>query len=229
MRHPTPEPPEDAGTVDGLAYALFAPPSAPAGGVVIVHGAGSRKESHFDFARACRAQGLAAVSYDQRGHGASEGPCDARLIDDAATVATLLGDGPIAMRGSSMGGYVAILAGHAIGAKAIVAICPAGAEHLRRMLRRDDLEFDADVAAIDGLLTTHELGPAVDRYTGALLVLHAEGDERIPVEHSRQLIAREGPGPRRLVAVPGGHHRSVQHDGELQGLALRWIARALAS
>jgi hypothetical protein len=27
--------------------------------------------------------------------------------------------------------------------------------------------------------------------------------------------------------VPGGHHRSVQHDPELHGVALRWLRRAL--
>jgi hypothetical protein len=32
-----------------------------------------------------------------------------------------------------------------------------------------------------------------------------------------------------LITVPGGHHRSVQHDAELQGAALRWIERALES
>ena len=31
---------------------------------------GSSKESHFDFARGCRADGMAALAYDARGHGA---------------------------------------------------------------------------------------------------------------------------------------------------------------
>jgi hypothetical protein len=29
------------------------------------------------------------------------------------------------------------------------------------------------------------------------------------------------------VIVPGGHHRSVQHDAELQGHALRWLRRVI--
>ena len=33
--------------------------------------------------------------------------------------------------------------------------------------------------------------------------------------------------PRKLVIVAGGHHRSVQHDPELQGESLRWIERRL--
>jgi hypothetical protein len=27
--------------------------------------------------------------------------------------------------------------------------------------------------------------------------------------------------------MPGGHHRSIQHDPELQALSIRFIARAL--
>ena len=30
---------------------------------------------------------------------------------------------------------------------------------------------------------------------------------------------------RRLIVLPGGHHRSIQHDAEMQGEALRFIAR----
>jgi hypothetical protein len=31
------------------------------------------------------------------------------------------------------------------------------------------------------------------------------------------------------VTVPGGHHRSIQHDPEMQALALRFLAQALAA
>jgi pimeloyl-ACP methyl ester carboxylesterase len=58
-----------------------------------------------------------------------------------------------------------------------------------------------------------------------LLLLHAEGDERVPAAHSRELARRSPAGQTELVIVPGGHHRSVQHDAELQGHALRWLRR----
>ena len=72
MRAVHTEPPAETGERNGLSYALFLPADAPAVGVVVIHGAGSQKENHFDFARACRAAGLAAVAFDQRGHGASD-------------------------------------------------------------------------------------------------------------------------------------------------------------
>src|SRR3954451_15798759 len=72
MKHPLPARPE-LGTRDGLSYALFLPEGEPSAGVVICHGAGSAKESHFDFARVARDRGLAALAYDARGHGRSAG------------------------------------------------------------------------------------------------------------------------------------------------------------
>src|SRR2546430_17612194 len=68
MKHAPPASPE-LGTHQGLAYALFLPEEEPAAGVVILHGAGSAKESHFDFGRLCRESGLAAVPDHAPGHG----------------------------------------------------------------------------------------------------------------------------------------------------------------
>src|SRR4051794_13766676 len=152
MRHPTPAPPEALDTVDGLAYALFLPEGEPRGSVVVVHGAGSRKENHFDFCRAARAAGFAALTYDQRGHGDSSGPLDERVLDDVETVRGVLPDGPLALRGSSMGGYVSLLAARPLGASAVIAICPAGAEHLIRGLRSGDWEWHADVPSLERFL-----------------------------------------------------------------------------
>ena len=219
----------------GLAYSLWLPDEGkrPLGGVVILHGAGSCKENHHDFARAALGAGFAALAFDQRGHGASSGPMDARTLDDVAAMAALLrermGDpmAPVALRGSSMGGYFAVLAAPASRAQAVVAICPASGEGLRRGLTSGSFSFDADVPALERMLSDLDLHAAARSLTIPVLVLHAEGDEQVPVEHSREL-ARELSSPQsRLIAVPGGHHRSVQHDPELRAISLRWLARAL--
>jgi uncharacterized protein len=210
--------------LDGLAYTLWRPDTEPWGGVVVIHGAGSRKENHQDFAQAARDAGMAAVALDLRGHGESEGALDGRVLDDIASVAALLGDVPLATRGSSMGGYLAILAAERLDARAVVAICPASAEALLRGLRDGDFEFDADRPSLEAFLEAHPL--AVERLDIPLLLLHAEGDERVPVAHSRELAERARQP--KLVIVPGGHHRSVQHDAQLQQRALRWLRQALA-
>ncbi len=221
-------PPQEMGRHDGLAYALFRPPGPTTGGVVILHGAGSCKESHFDFARAVRAQGIAAVAFDQRGHGDSSGRLDGRALSDVATMSALLGPGPVALRGSSMGGFLALAAARDVRPRAVVAICPAEAGQLRRALRRGELDCAADEPALTRVLEAHEATDAVATLDTALLLMHAEGDERVPAEHSRRLMAAARTPEKRLVIVPGGHHRSVQHDPELQAYSVRFIARALA-
>lgn len=218
---------------DGLAYSLWIPDRPPRGGIVILHGAGSSKESHHGFARAAIAVGFAAIAFDQRGHGASDGAMNAHVIDDVAAIAALLrsriGDGgiPIALRGSSMGGYLALLAAPPLDAQAVVAICPASAEGLRRGLSSGRFGFEADVPALEQFLSTHDLYNAVASLALPLLLLHAEGDEQVPVEHSRELAQVMRSRDSRLITVPGGHHRSVQHDPELQAISLRWLERVL--
>jgi alpha-beta hydrolase superfamily lysophospholipase len=227
MRYETPAPPAELGEVDGLAYSLWLPETDPWAGVVVLHGARSCKESHHDFARAARAAGLSAVCFDQRGHGATGGALDGRVLDDVATVTALLGDVPLALRGSSMGGYLAILGAATVAARAVVAICPASADGLWRGLRSGELEFPADVPSLEAFLAEHPLDTAVEHLAIPLLLLHAEGDEQVPAAHSRELARRSPDTRTELVVVPGGHHRSVQHDAELQGHALRWLRRVI--
>jgi len=233
----------------GLSYSLWLPRSAePHGGVVVLHGAGSSKENHHDFARAAIGAGLAAIVFDQRGHGESEGVMDGRAIDDVADMAALLrsrigeaprsriGEAPrsriggtaaIALRGSSMGGYLALVSAAAAGAAAVVAICPASDEGLRRGLSAGRFTFGADQPALDRFLAGHHVTAAAGELEIPVLLLHAEGDEQVPVEHSRELAALLRSPRSRLITLPGGHHRSIQHDAEMQAVSLRFIARAL--
>jgi alpha-beta hydrolase superfamily lysophospholipase len=228
--------PEEIARHDGLAYTLWLPPGgrAPTGGVVILHGANSCKESHHDFARLARAAGFAAIAYDQRGHGDTGGRLDGRVLNDVGGVAGLLrakaGDPalPIALRGSSMGGYLAIVAARRARAAAVVAICPASAAALQRGLGTERFQFDLDAPALDRVLAANALDDAVSALSVPLLILHAEGDERVPVEQSRELARRFRLPASRLITLPGGHHRSIQHDSELQAVSLRFIESALA-
>jgi pimeloyl-ACP methyl ester carboxylesterase len=219
------EPPTELSTRDGLAYALFVPEGAPAGGVVMLHGAGSQKENQFDVARALRAAGVAAVCFDQRGHGESEGALGADALDDVQTIAALLPPGPRALRGSSMGGFMALMASTRMELAAVVAICPATSELLARGLRDGRFSFRADHASLRELLGQADETAAAAALGDRLLLMHAEGDEQVPISVSRDLHAA-APGSR-LIAVPGGHHRSIQHDPEMTAVAVRFLTRAL--
>ncbi len=229
--------PDEIGRRDGLAYTLWLPPKPdperPPRGVVVLHGADSRKESHHDFARALLPAGFGAVVFDQRGHGDSGGAMGAGALEDVATMAGVLREGLgdpsalLALRGSSMGGFIALLAGPLVAAAAVVAICPASAEGLARGLRSGHFAFAADAGAVTELLDALDLTGAVAELEIPVLLLHAEGDERVPIEHSRMLAGRLGHEASRLIEIPGGHHRSIQHDGELQAVSLRFLDRHL--
>jgi alpha-beta hydrolase superfamily lysophospholipase len=232
MKHAPPAPPE-IGVHDGLAYALFLPDESPQAGVVILHGAGSAKESHFDFARVCRESGLAALAYDARGHGRSEGEFGPSAFHDALAMCELVrGHAPqVALRGSSLGGFCAIHAGALDPAVcAVVAICPAPEDLLARGLRSGELrDFRVDAEATEewlGSLDLYGAAAGLGADTG-LLLLHARGDEQIPYTVSEELYAAAHE-PKRLLVLPGGHHRSLQHDGEIQTVSLKFIEDAAA-
>ncbi len=229
--------PAEIDQLDGLAYSLWLPdePAHARGGVVILHGAGSCKENHHDFARAARAIGFGAIAVDLRGHGESSGALDGRVLDDIVAMAAYLRgslgdpDARVVLRGSSMGGYLALRAAEPARAAAVIAICPAGSEGLRRGLHEGRFTFEADAPALDAFLAANDLGATVASLEIPVLLLHAEGDEQVPIENSRALATRLRSPASRLIAVPGGHHRSIQHDEELQAVSLRFMERSVAA
>jgi alpha-beta hydrolase superfamily lysophospholipase len=185
----------------GLAALLWeAPPGRP--GVVIVPGLGSRKGNHIDMGAALARSGMAALALDLRGHGDSAGALDGECIDDVHAALDHLaarGHGPLGVRGSSMGGMLALLAADHASVRAVVAICAArpavladrvGAEWPRA------IDLESAVARADGVARGY---------------WHATGDEAVPWGHSFRL-AGLSPQPVRLRIALGGDHRSLQHD-----------------
>jgi uncharacterized protein len=230
--------PSEVGVANRRPYLLWLPEREPPWpGMLILHGAGSRKENHADFGRACAARGWAALAYDQRGHGASDDEMGPGVLADVGRMARFLADRQevdprrVCVRGSSMGGFLAIhAAATSAQIAAAIAICPASEEGLLRGLRADELEFRATRRARQALAAWFaelDLRDAVELMgTKPLFIAHARGDERIPYTWSEELHSRARE-PRKLVIVAGGHHRSVQHDAELQEESVRWIERRL--
>src|SRR3954470_15412016 len=139
MEYASPLQPAETGRSNGIAWCLWLPDEAirpdrgdPVPAVMILHGAGSRKENHADFARAATAYGFAALTFDNRGHGETEGDLGASVIDDLGGLARMLAERPdvnaerIGVRGSSMGGLMALhLGASSPSVHAVIAICPA--------------------------------------------------------------------------------------------------------
>jgi uncharacterized protein len=234
MELPTPVPAAGHDFHDGLAYMVWLPDTEPPWpGVVVIHGAGSCKENHCDFARLASDFGWAVLAYDQRGHGESLGEMSPASVDDALAMARLLGGwegvdpARVCVRGSSLGAFVAI---HAAAVSdriaAALAICPPSERMLLESMRSDPLEMRADREALEPWLAEHDLREAIALIgSKPLILLHAKGDEEVPSDYSEELFEHAAE-PRKLILVPGGHHRSVQHDAELQTAALRWLERA---
>ena len=224
------------GRHNGLAYGLWLPSDAPPWpAIVVVHGAGSRKENHADFARLATASGWVGLTFDLPGHGDSEPPMSGVAVDAVISMVQLLElqDGVderrVAVRGSSLGGFLALCAAAAASEIAgVIAICPASGDHLARGVRQERFEMRVgDPLDLEAWLVAQDVGRAVERIAGRpLILMHAEGDTQVPSDHSEELYERAGE-PRKLVIEPGGAHMTVQHDAELQGFALRWLSRQL--
>jgi uncharacterized protein len=193
---------------------------APAGapGVLIVHGLGSRKENHADFGGRVAAAGMAALAIDLRGHGASGGGLDGDLADDVRAGLDALaarGHEPLGVRGSSLGGLLALHAAREDGCvAAAVAICPARPELLAARLGRD---------------WPHALSPEPPARPDGVsrAYWHAAGDEQVPWGGTFALAGRTPP-PVRLRIALGGGHRTLQHDPAVLAESVAFLAGALA-
>ena len=242
------QPPTETGRLDGHRVVPVAPATGdgPCPAVIVLHGAGSRKENHADFARAATGHGFVALTFDNRGHGETEGDLGParrrrppRAWPNGSPRRPEVDERRIAARGSSMGGLMAIHAGAATtGVAAVVAICPAAewmlAEDVRRIAdgraaarrtarwrrcastpRRWSRWLEEQRRRRGGRADGLEAAAAHPRTRRRGRALHALGGA---------LRARRR-SPSELLLLEGGDHRSAQHDAELQGESLRWLAR----
>ena len=154
-------------TADGLTLARVAWPAAgqPRGTVLIVHGLGEHCERYVRLAADLTAAGWLVHGYDQRGHGASEGPrgdiaSPSSLQDDLASLLDTLHEErvprPLVLLGHSMGGVVAarFVADGAADVDALVLSSPAldtGLNVLQKLRLAAGARLLPHVAASNGL------------------------------------------------------------------------------
>lgn len=196
-----------------LAALLWdAPPGRPA--VVIVPGLGSRKDNHIDMGDALAEAGIAALALDLRGHGDSAGALDGGCVEDVRAALDHLaarGHAALGLRGSSMGGMLALLAADHERVRAVVAICAARPGALTERIGAEwprGIDLEAAVARADGVARGY---------------WHATGDEAVPWGHSFRL-AGLSPQPARLRVTLGGDHRSLQHDPAVMAETVRFLS-----
>lgn len=238
---------------DGLALAgcVYRPAAdglAPA--LIVCHGFASCKENHAVFAHQAALAGFVALTFDFRGHGASEGCLDSRTINDIGAALAFLGADAqvdsrrIVVRGSSMGGFFAL---HAAARwpdlAAVVAVCPSSEAQLGAVLREiADPESEWGRCRLSDPTFPRVMGcdlgcwlEKVNVYAAPahisprpLLLIHCTGDEMVPVAVSHELYAaaRE---PRAFWLLEGGDHCFAQHDPATTARTLTWLRDTVGS
>jgi dipeptidyl aminopeptidase/acylaminoacyl peptidase len=203
----------------------------PFPGLVVGHGAGSRRARHEPFCREACARGFAVLSLDLRGHGDSGGWADGPLEDDILAAAQFLRQHPavdsdcLCYRGSSMGGFYGLKAAATPGFAAVALLCPAGERVMLEGLE-DTLPVDPstrwDVASMKAYFQQQDSLALAARVRCPVLLVHARGDDVVPLSHSLALTQHLG-GDATLVALAGGSHTSAQHDPAVHRLTAGWL------
>ena len=233
-----------------LAATLYLP-SLPshgrAPGLVVGHGAGSRRGNHDEFCRLACAGGFVVVAVDFRGHGESQGRADGPLEHDLLAAARHLRTlpfvdaGEICYRGSSMGGFYGLKAAVEGGFAALALLCPAGEQVILDAIDERETAVWAvgstagsgegerplwDTGALRAYFGAQDSLGLASRVSAPVLLVHARGDDVVPFEHSLRLTQALR-GPATLMALPGGSHTSAQHDQEIHRYTLDWLRSCL--
>ncbi len=201
--------------------------------VVACHGLSASKDSdkYLLLGDAFPRAGMALARFDFRGCGESTGREDettvATRIEDARAVLALLEnhprlDGRFGLLGSSMGGFVAlhVAAARGDGIPVVTWNAPASLA---------DLGDSQDSAGI-GMPFLLELssGRYADSPRGVPrhLVIQAEADDVVPLEHGSMLHARAAE-PCDFVIIPGADHRltDMAHRRDAVARSLDWLLR----
>jgi dipeptidyl aminopeptidase/acylaminoacyl peptidase len=204
------------------------PANCPAPGVICSHGLFSSKDSpkFIAIARHLADRGLAAVLYDHRGCGSSQGhiadtSLSSRLADLQAVYAFVSRqsawvNGPMGLMGSSMGGLVSLWAAAISGAfRTIVAW--AAPWQIRKPGQNSDV---SGLTALNDSffrdLQKYRLEHVLSRIQRCMIV-HGGDDELVPVTHARR-IYQQLANPKCIRILPGADHRFSNPDHRQQAI-----------
>lgn len=200
-----------------------------------------------------RARGQASVRFDYSGHGQSGGRFEERTVShwlgDVLAVMDAQSEGPLVLVGSSMGGWIALLAARARPerVKGLLLIAPA-ADFTEALLRAPPearqriaetgrwerpSDYDPDPYVItralieDGRRHLVMGGPIA--FDGPVRILQGARDPDVPHEHARRLAGLIAAPDIRFDLVPDGDHRlSRPQDLERLCVAATELADTLA-
>lgn len=233
-----------------LAAHLYLPEERAAWspGIVLCHGFGSSKERHADFGQMAAEAGFAMLIPDLRGHGESGGQVDANIFNDVAAALLYLQNRPevnpmsVSIRGSSMGGWLAIhTAAHLMDISPVVAFCPANEMLMMTLMEEVALVQRGHTSplvtgtpprvntnSIMQLLYRVDLLKAARHISPRpLLLVHCEGDEVVPA-HISQRIYNDVREPKTLWLLTNCDHQFAQHDPHTNARTLEWLNSSIS-
>ena len=223
-----------------IAFRRRAPVRSGAPGVVWLSGyrsdMGSTKAAALD-AEAER-RGLGLLRFDYSGHGRSEGRLEdgtvSRWLEETLTLVRAETEGPQIVVGSSMGGYLALLAARALDEagesgriKGLILIAPAvdftealiwarASDEARRAIMDEGVwrrpsayssEPDCFTRALIEDGRKHLLLGGMIRTRAPTVVLQGMQDPDVPFAHALALMQRLGDDPATLTLIKDGDHR----------------------
>jgi len=210
--------------------------------------AGTKAQALADWAAA---RGQAFVRFDYSGHGRSggrfeDGTLSIWLADTLAVLGTI--PGPLVLVGSSMGGWIALLAARALPArvKALLLIAPAAdfterlmwpalsPDEQRTIMADGRLEQASQYSADPNVLTRaliedgrkHLLMTGPIAFDGPVTILQGGADPDVPQAHVEALAGLIRAQALKLTIIPDGDHRlSRPQDIEALCAAAEALAR----
>jgi len=166
-----------------------------------------------EFEARIAALGANLLLADYRGYGMSTGtPALAAMLNDVALLVAAAGVDPaqLIFFGRSLGSLYAVHGAARFPGAAGLIIESGIADPLERILLRvTPAELGVDRAGLEAAV-----GEALDQhrklaaFRGRTLIMHAKGDDLVPVSHAERLHAWANP-PKQLLILPHGDHNSI--------------------
>ncbi len=183
--------------------------------ILFFHGNGEIANDYDDIGPGYNAYGLNFIVSDYRGYGISTGePTVSAMIDDAHAVLDAIVQwrlrenrtGPLWLMGRSLGSAPAIELAAARSDEIAGLIIESGFAHTLSLLERLGIRPDAYGITEDKVFSNAD---KIGRYAGPVLVIHAEYDQIIPLDHG-QALHDEAPGPEKaLHIIAGADHNTI--------------------
>jgi len=203
-------------SADGLrteAWLVRAPGADAKGLVCFLHGNAELIDDALHEAREWNARGFDVLLPEYRGYGRTPGaPSQAAIVWDVAAAIDFI----IAKGEQGRGHDRLILHGRSLGTGVAAQVAVGQGERLKAMVLESPFLSVASFAwsyGVPPMLVTNPFrtDEALPRIDAPVLILHARGDEIVPISHGRELATANGAT---LVELDGSHNSGLSHQRE---------------